>query len=86
MVGVTPTPEAYPHLQHYPGRLKQELQPYLTGGVCMNFLEGEESQERVRDGYSPEAFERLMALKDKYDPENRLRFGFNIIQKRSTGQ
>jgi FAD/FMN-containing dehydrogenase len=44
----------------------------------MNFLSGEESQQRVGRGYSPDAFRRLMALKAQYDPENRLRHGFNI--------
>ncbi|MBE7552885.1 MAG: FAD-binding oxidoreductase [Anaerolineales bacterium] len=78
LLGVTPTPEAYRQLAQYAGQIKEQLRPYLTGGVYMNFLEGEESQRRVESGYSPEAYQRLAALKAAYDPDNRLRSGFNI--------
>ena len=78
MVGPTPTPEADDHLRQYTGQIKAQLQPYLTGGVYMNFLEGEESQQRVTDGYSAETYRRLAALKAKYDPDNRLQSGFDI--------
>ncbi len=78
MVGVTPTPEAHRQLSQYTGQIKAQLRPYLTGGVYMNFLEGEESQQRVADGFSPETYQRLAALKAAYDPNNRLRSGFNI--------
>ncbi len=82
MVGVTPTPEAYSYLAHYTDQIKAELRPYLTGGVYMNFLEGEESQQRVEDGFSPETYRRLTALKAAYDPDNRLHSGFNILPTR----
>lgn len=78
MVGVTPTPEAHRQLSQYTGQIKAQLRPYLTGGVYMNFLEGEESQQRVADGFSLETYQRLMALKAAYDPDNHLRSGFNI--------
>jgi hypothetical protein len=78
MVGVTPTPEAHHHLQQYTDQVKDRLQPILTGGVYMNFLEGAESQQRIADGYSPEAFRRLRELKAAYDPHNRLRSGFSV--------
>jgi FAD/FMN-containing dehydrogenase len=78
MIGLTPTPDASRYLAQYTGQIKAELQPDLTGGVYMNFLEGEESQQRVEDGFSPEAYERLAALKAAYDPYNRLHSGFNI--------
>jgi hypothetical protein len=54
MIGMTPTPEAYGYLQQYTAQIKERLQPYLTGGVYMSFLEGEESQQHVNDGYAPE--------------------------------
>ena len=44
----------------------------------MNFLEGEESQAQVRNGFAPEAYRQLTQLKAKYDPGNILGFGFNI--------
>jgi hypothetical protein len=78
MIGMAPTLEAYHSLGRYTDQVKERLQPYLTGGVYMNFLEGEESQQRARYGFSPEAYQRLQALKAKYDPDNRLRYGFQI--------
>lgn len=78
MIGPAPTPEAYSHLMQYTGQIKEYLRPYLTGGVYMNFLEGEESQRRVENGFLPATYRRLMALKAAYDPDNRLRSGFNI--------
>ncbi len=78
LLGITPTPEAYRQLAQYTGQIKEQLRPYLTGGVYMNFLEGEESQQRVKSGYSPETYRRLATLKAAYDPDNRLRSGFNI--------
>ena len=82
MIGVTPTPEAHSQLAQYIGQIKAQLRPYLTGGVYMNFLEGEESQQWVSDGFSPETYQRLMVLKTAYDPHNRLRSGFNILSTR----
>ena len=82
MAGVTPTPEAHRHLAHYTAQIKAQLRPYLTGGVYLNFLEGEESQQRVADGFSPEAYRRLTALKAAYDPDNHLHSGFNILPSR----
>lgn len=78
MIGPAPTPEAYHHLAQYTGQIKEHLRPYLTGGVYMNFLEGEESQQQVENGFLPVTYRRLMALKATYDPDNRLRSGFNI--------
>ncbi|HEY2716997.1 MAG TPA: FAD-binding oxidoreductase [Solirubrobacterales bacterium] len=45
------------------------LEPWLTGGVYVNFL-SEEGAERVRAAYGEEKFARLQALKDRFDPTN----------------
>jgi FAD/FMN-containing dehydrogenase len=82
LLGLAPNPEAQRHVKQATSDLKRALAPWLTGGVYMNFLSGEESRQRVEDGYSPEAFHRLMALKAEYDPEDRLRHGFNIPPSR----
>jgi FAD/FMN-containing dehydrogenase len=44
------------------------LRPFSTGGVYVNNL-GDEGQERVRAAYGPN-YDRLVALKRKYDPDN----------------
>src|SRR5206468_12387199 len=52
------------------------LAPHSSGGVYVNFL-GNEGQERVRAAYG-QAYDRLAALKQKYDPENVFRSNPNI--------
>jgi FAD/FMN-containing dehydrogenase len=56
------------------------MQPYATGGVYVNYLGGEadEGAERVRAAYGPEKYQRLVALKNKYDPQNLFRLNQNI--------
>jgi hypothetical protein len=53
------------------------MAPYRTGGVYLNF-EQDEGEQHVRAGFSPEKYARLVALKDKYDPENLFRINQNI--------
>ena len=43
----------------------------------MNFL-GDEREERVRAAYGAREYERLVALKNKYDPTNFFRLNQNI--------
>ncbi len=52
------------------------LEPFHTS-VYVNFLM-DEGQDRVRDAYGPEKYERLRALKRQYDPENLFRLNQNI--------
>jgi FAD/FMN-containing dehydrogenase len=53
------------------------MEPYSTGGVYVNFL-GNEGEARVRAAYDPGKYERLVALKDRYDPTNFFRLNQNI--------
>ena len=46
-------------------------------GVYVNFLM-EEGEERVREAYGADKYDRLKALKQKYDPENLFRLNQNI--------
>jgi FAD/FMN-containing dehydrogenase len=55
----------------------EAMAPYRTGGVYLNF-EQDEGEQHVRAGFSPEKYARLVALKDKYDPENLFRINQNI--------
>jgi len=52
------------------------LEPYHAG-VYVNFLM-EEGQDRVRQAYGAEKYDRLKALKRKYDPTNFFRLNQNI--------
>ncbi len=54
----------------------ERLGPYLSEGVYVNELL-DEGAERVRSAYGP-GFERLQALKRRYDPENFFRLNQNV--------
>jgi FAD/FMN-containing dehydrogenase len=51
--------------------------PFTTGGVYLNYLDAE-GPERVRAAYGPAKYDRLVALKRKYDPTNLFRVNQNI--------
>ena len=51
-----------------------------------NFLSADDTSE-ISDAYSPEVFARLVAVKDRYDPDNVFRINNNITPsgRRSPG-
>ena len=53
------------------------MQPFTSGGVYLNYL-GDEGQDRVRAAYGAPKYERLVALKNKYDPTNLFHLNQNI--------
>jgi FAD/FMN-containing dehydrogenase len=57
-------------------RLWEELRPFSAGGVYVSYL-GQEGEDRVRAAYGAN-YERLVALKHKYDPTNFFRLNQNI--------
>lgn len=56
------------------------IQPYSTGGVYVNYLgdEADEGTDRIKAAYGPSKYQRLAALKKKYDPTNLFRLNQNI--------
>lgn len=54
----------------------EAMQPFVERSNYVNDL-GEESEQRVREAYGP-SFDRLVALKDKYDPTNFFRLNQNV--------
>ncbi|MDP8950653.1 MAG: BBE domain-containing protein, partial [Actinomycetota bacterium] len=44
----------------------------------VNYQMGDEGEDRVRAAYGDEKYERLVALKNKYDPNNMFRLNQNI--------
>ncbi len=78
MISTLHGPDARQIVDLHNADFKRDLLPHLTGGVYMNFMDGEEARARTKDAYAPESYQRLTQLKSKYDPDNRFRFGFNI--------
>jgi FAD/FMN-containing dehydrogenase len=56
---------------------EQALRPWTSGRVSLNFV-SEVTSERVRSSFGPEKYQRLVALKDKYDPKNVFRMNQNV--------
>ena len=54
------------------------LEPWSMSGGYVNYMQADEPIERVRAAFGDEAFERLRALKRRYDPANVLRRNQNI--------
>jgi FAD/FMN-containing dehydrogenase len=66
-------------VQRYLDAAGSTLAAYKTGQVYLNFLHDSDlTAARVRAGYPPEVYARLVALKDRYDPANMFRFNRNI--------
>jgi FAD/FMN-containing dehydrogenase len=73
------TPEVAQRLQEHLAYVADEMRPYETGATFVNFLIlGDWIPERTRASYSPEDWERLVELKDRYDPTNLFRLNVNI--------
>jgi FAD/FMN-containing dehydrogenase len=45
------------------------IRPFSTGAAYLNFT----PEDRVRDAYGEAKYARLVALKDRYDPDNLFR-------------
>jgi FAD/FMN-containing dehydrogenase len=54
------------------------LEPWSVSGGYVNYMQADEPLERLRAAFGHESFDRLRALKARYDPENVLRRNQNI--------
>jgi FAD/FMN-containing dehydrogenase len=57
--------------------LSRDLEPHTTAGIYLNFT-SDEGEERVRAMYGEDRYAKLVALKDRYDPENVFHLNQNI--------
>jgi Berberine and berberine like len=53
------------------------LASHATGSAYSNFM-ADADEKAVRAAWGPQKYERLVAVKGKYDPANRFRFNHNI--------
>jgi FAD binding domain/Berberine and berberine like len=58
-----------------------KLQPFMTPGVYVNFMSGDED-DRVTEAYR-QRWERLVAVKSHYDPDNFFRLNQNIPPRKA---
>ena len=76
IVGVDPDPANNDRIISWTKDYWDALHPYSAGGAYVNFMM-EEGQERVQATYG-DNYERLVAIKNKYDPTNLFRVNQNI--------
>jgi hypothetical protein len=57
--------------------LSDDLRPHVTDGVYLNYT-SDTGDERVRATYGPVKYDRLVALKDRWDPDNLFRLNQNV--------
>ena len=76
ILGATTGAEGFDEERDWAKRFWSALEPHHTS-VYVNFLM-EEGEERVREAYGSEKYDRLKALKRKYDPDNFFRTNQNI--------
>ena len=60
----------------------EAMRPFTTGAAYLNFT----PDNRVREAYGARKYERLVALKHKYDPDNLFRLNQNIKPSRTRGE
>ena len=76
IVGVDPDPTNADKITKWCKEYHEALHPYSSGGAYSNFMM-DEGQERVKASYKHN-YERLSAIKSKYDPDNLFRVNQNI--------
>ena len=72
----TATAEGFEEERDWVRSFWSALEPWHQG-VYVNFL-GDEGPARIRESYGPEKYDRLQALKQRYDPDNFFRINQNI--------
>jgi FAD/FMN-containing dehydrogenase len=75
-VGIDPDPANAERITEWTKEYWEALHPYSAGGAYINFMM-DEGQERIKATYR-DNFERLVAIKNKYDPTNLFRVNQNI--------
>jgi hypothetical protein len=76
VIGITKTDEGFEQEREWARGLWTALGPHHQN-VYVNFLM-EEGEDRIREAYGPTKYDRLKALKRKYDPDNFFRLNQNI--------
>jgi FAD/FMN-containing dehydrogenase len=76
IVGVDPDPANNEKITKWTKDYYDAVHPYSAGGAYINFMM-DEGEDRVKASYK-DNYERLVLVKDKYDPKNLFRVNQNI--------
>jgi FAD/FMN-containing dehydrogenase len=84
-VGIDADPEKVGALKHWCRAYWEAVHPYTIGAGYVNFMMGDEGEGRLRATYG-DNYQRLVALKDKFDPTNLFRVNQNIEPRTRRGE
>ena len=76
IVGIDPDPANKEKITTWTKQYWEALHPYSAGGAYVNFMM-DEGEDRVKATYG-DNYERLVTIKNKYDPNNLFRVNQNI--------
>lgn len=79
IAGIDPDPQQADSISKWAKSYWNEVHPYNRSGAYINFMM-EEGKDRIKSSYG-ENFDRLVAIKKKYDPNNFFRVNQNIAPK-----
>jgi UDP-N-acetylenolpyruvoylglucosamine reductase len=79
ILGVDPDPANDEKIKSWATKYWETLHPFSAGGAYINFMM-EEGENRVKASYG-DNYERLVMIKNKYDPDNLFRVNQNIKPK-----
>jgi FAD/FMN-containing dehydrogenase len=61
----------------------EEMRAFGTGAAYLNFTP---ETDRVRDAFGAETYDRLVAVKSRYDPDNLFRMNQNVAPSSHAGE
>jgi hypothetical protein len=76
LTAITDGPDGFAEERDWSRSFWSALEPHHTS-VYVNFLM-DEGEERIREAYGAKKYDRLKALKRRYDPDNLFRLNQNI--------
>jgi FAD/FMN-containing dehydrogenase len=71
-------PNLHEHERRVARAFAETMRPWGIGQAPANFINSDDREGRLRASYGEQKFERLVALKDKYDPDNLFALNQNI--------
>jgi FAD/FMN-containing dehydrogenase len=83
IVGIDTDPQKAGEVAGWTKRYWEAVHPYSDGGSYVNFMMDDEGESRLRATYG-DNYDRLVALKGKYDPTNFFRINQNIRPARNS--
>jgi hypothetical protein len=82
IAGIDTDPHNARNISHWTQQYWKAVHPYSNGGGYVNFMMDDEDDSRLKATYG-DNYDRLVALKGKYDPANFFRVNQNIRPMKS---